>query len=212
MHKKDVFAAEFVTHLAGGLDERLAFDVADGSTNFGDDDVGLGVLIVKRPGRLKPHAALDLVGDVRNDLHGVAQVLAASLFRDHVGVDLAGRDVGRLVQINVEEAFVVADVEVCLSAIVGDKHFTMLERVHRAGVNVEIRVKLLHDDSQTARGEKVAERGGREALTKRGNNPTGDEDVLCYDRLRIVHHGVLVYPTDHGSEPERAIVWRNLIV
>ena len=29
--------------------------------------------------RLQPHAALDLVGDVRDDLHGVAEVLAATL-------------------------------------------------------------------------------------------------------------------------------------
>src|ERR1051325_4885881 len=41
----------------------------------------------------------DLVGDVRDDLHGVAEVLAAALLGDHLGVDLAGGDVGLAVEV-----------------------------------------------------------------------------------------------------------------
>ena len=93
---------------------------------------------------------LDLVGDVRDDLDGVAEVLAAPLLGDHAGVDLAGGDVGRAVQLGVEEALVVADVEVGLGAVVGDEDLAVLERVHRAGVDVEVRVELLHRDAQAA--------------------------------------------------------------
>jgi len=66
-----------------------------------------------------PDAVLDLVGDVRDDLHRVAEVLAASLSRDHRAVDLTGRDVGRATEVFVEEAFVVADVQVGLCPVVG---------------------------------------------------------------------------------------------
>jgi hypothetical protein len=55
----------------------LGLDVADGSTDFGDDDVG-DLLQGHRLGR-QAHAPLDLVGDVRDDLNGVAEVLAAAL-------------------------------------------------------------------------------------------------------------------------------------
>ena len=41
VHEEDVLAAELVAHLAGGLDERLRLDVADGAADLGDDDVGL---------------------------------------------------------------------------------------------------------------------------------------------------------------------------
>jgi hypothetical protein len=36
---------------------------------------------------------LDLVGDVRDDLHGLAKILAAPLLFEHGIVDLAGREI-----------------------------------------------------------------------------------------------------------------------
>ena len=39
------------------------------------------------------HRRLDLVGDVRNDLHGLAQVVAAALLLDDGLVDLAGGEI-----------------------------------------------------------------------------------------------------------------------
>ena len=122
-------------------------------------------------------AVLDLVGDVRDDLDGVAEVLAAPLLGDDGAVDLAGRDVGAAVQVLVEEALVVADVEVGLGAVVGDEDLAVLERVHRPGVDVEVRVELLHRHPQAAGLEQPAEAGRRQALAERGGDATGDEQV-----------------------------------
>src|SRR6185437_10384434 len=107
--------AEFVAHLAGCFDERLRFDVADRAADLGDDHVGLRVVT-----GLQAHAALDLVGDVRDDLYRVAEVFAAAFLGDDGGVDLSGGDVRGLAQVDVEEALVVPDVEVRLRAVVGD--------------------------------------------------------------------------------------------
>ena len=93
-HQRDVqeeavVPADVVAHLAGRLEERQRLDVADGAADLGDHDVrtaspsGPGSAIAPDPG-------LDLVGDVRDDLHGVAEVLAAALLGDHRRVDLAG--------------------------------------------------------------------------------------------------------------------------
>jgi hypothetical protein len=38
----------------------------------------------------------------------------------------------------------VADVKVGFRAVVGDEHLAVLEGVHGAGVDVEVRVELLH--------------------------------------------------------------------
>ena len=127
---------------------------------------------------LQAHAALDLVGDVRDDLHGVAEVLAAPLLGDDGRVDLAGRDVRRLAQVDVEESLVVPDVEVGLGAVVGHEDLAVLERVHRSGIDVQVGIELLHHDPEAARREEVAEAGGREPLAQRGNDTTGHEDVL----------------------------------
>ena len=75
MHEEHVLAAELVAHLARRLDERLRLDVADRAADLGDDDVGLRA----SSAGLQAHPALDLVGDVRDHLHGVAEVLAAAL-------------------------------------------------------------------------------------------------------------------------------------
>ena len=134
---------------------------------------GCGVLV-----GLQAHAALDLVGDVRDDLHGVAEVLAAALAGDDLRVDLAGGDVRGLAQLDVEEALVVADVEVGLGAVVGDEDLAVLERVHRARIDVQVRVELLHDDAQAPRREQIAQAGGGQALAQRRNDTSGHEDVL----------------------------------
>ncbi|MBG9885585.1 hypothetical protein ABE10_03070, partial [Bacillus toyonensis] len=148
--EEDVLPAQLMTDLTGGLDERLGLDVADRAADLCDDDVRLRGLV-----GLQPHPTLDLVRDVRDDLDRVAEILATALLGDHLRVDLAGRDVGGLAELDVEEALVVTDVEVCLGAVVCDEHLAVLERVHRARVDVQIGVELLHHDAQAPGGEEV---------------------------------------------------------
>jgi hypothetical protein len=57
---------------------------------------------------------------------------------------LSGSDIRGTGQIAVEETFVMADVEVGFGAVLGDEHLAVLERVHGAGVDVQVRVQLLH--------------------------------------------------------------------
>ena len=139
VHEEDVSAADVLTDLACGFEERLGFDVADGSTDFGDDHVG-GLLALARLDGGQAHTALDLIGDVRDDLHGIAKVVAAAFLFDDLGVDLTGGHVGHSGEVFIQEALVVTDVEVGFGAIIGDKDFTVLEGVHCARINIEIRV------------------------------------------------------------------------
>ena len=129
-HQRDVdeeavVAADLVARLAGRLEERQRLDVADRAADLGDDHVDVR-------SAHREDAVLDLVGDVRDDLHGVAEVVAATLLGDDRGVDLPGRHVGDLVEVGVEEPLVVPDVEVGLGTVVGDEDLTVLEGVHRA--------------------------------------------------------------------------------
>ena len=81
---QDVGAPDVLAHLADGLEERQRFDVADGPADLDDDDVRVPV-----PGDA-PDPFLDLVGDVRDDLHGPTEVVAATFLGDDRLVD-AGR-------------------------------------------------------------------------------------------------------------------------
>jgi hypothetical protein len=137
----DVVAAHVAAHLAQRLEERQDLDVADGSTDFGDDHVDV-------VGAHSYDALLDLVGDVRDDLHGLAEVVATSLGGENGLVDAAGGGVRVTGEWLVDEALVVTEVEVGLAAVVGDEHLTVLERIHRAGVDVDVGVELLHRDPE----------------------------------------------------------------
>ena len=174
--KKHVLAADVVADLARRLQERLRLDVADGAADLGDHHVGpvaVGVGLGHRQ-----DAALDLVGDVRDHLDGVAEVFAAALLGDDRRIHLAGGDIRRPGQVAVEEPLVVADVEVGLGAVLGDEDLAVLERVHGARVDVEVRVELLHRHLQPARGEQLAEAAGGQALTERGSHAAADEEML----------------------------------
>lgn len=140
---------------------------------------------------------LDLVGDVRDHLHRVAEVLTTAFFRDHLGVDLTGGHVGRSGEVAVEEPFVVADVQIGLGAVVGDEHLAVLERVHRAWIDIEVGIQLLHRDPESTSGEKLAQAGGGEPLTQRGGDASGDKDVLGCPRLKS--HGLPPYRTAPGA-------------
>lgn len=94
---------------------------------------------------------------MRDDLNGVTEVFAAPFLCDDRRVHLAGGDVRGAIQALIEEALIVADVEVRLSAVVGHKDLTVLERVHGAGIDVQIRIQLLHGYGQTTRPQQVPE-------------------------------------------------------
>src|SRR6202042_1330460 len=96
----DVVPADVPPELADGLNEGDDLDVADGAPDLDDDDVD--VLVGQAV-----DAVLDLVGDVRDDLHGAPQEVAAPLLLDHGAVHAPRRRVGTPRQVLVDEALVV---------------------------------------------------------------------------------------------------------
>ena len=122
--------------------------------------------------------SLDFVGDVRNHLHGFAQIISAPLLREDRLVDSAGRPVVLARQFGVSEAFVVAEVEIGLSAVVGNIHFAVLIRAHRARIHVQVRIAFLESDSETAALEETANRRRCNTLAQGGYNTTGNKNIL----------------------------------
>ena len=178
--------ADVDRELADRLEERQRLDVADGAADLGDHEVDVGRLGDQRD------PLLDLVGDVRHDLDGRAEVVAAALAADHGVVDAAGGDVRGARRVGVGEALVVAEVEVGLGAVLGDEHLAVLVGRHRARVDVDVGVELLQRDGQPARDQQLADRGGGDALAERGDDAAGDEDEPRAVRTvgRLWHQGV----------------------
>jgi hypothetical protein len=119
VHVHAVVAAQLDAHLPDGLEEGQRFDVADGAADLDHAHVGVA--------GAQLDAALDLVGDVRDDLHGGAEVVATPLTRDDALVDAPGGEVAVAARGGAHEALVVAQVQVRLRAIGGDEHLAVLE-------------------------------------------------------------------------------------
>src|SRR3546814_3171662 len=83
VEEQAALAAELVAELADRFQEGPPLDVADRAADLADDEVLVG--------EVRMHEGLDGVGDVRDDLHGGAEVVAAPLARQHLGVDLTDR-------------------------------------------------------------------------------------------------------------------------
>ena len=155
-----VASADVLAHLADRLEERQAFDVADRAAYLDDHDVRLAVA------RDALDALLDLVGDVRNDLDRAAEVVAAALLGDDRLVDAPGRDVAQLGQVLVDEALVVAQVEVRLGAVVSDENLAVLVGRHRARIHVDIRIELDDGDGDAPTLEQATDAGGGDAFAE----------------------------------------------
>jgi hypothetical protein len=172
VHEGEVGGAELQAHLAHRFQEGQRFDVAHRAADLDDGHVDR-----LRVGAAQ-HELLDLVGDVRDHLHRLAEVVAAALLLEHALVDLAAREVIAALHPRGDESLVVAEVEVGLGAVVGDVDLAVLERAHRARVDVEVRIELDEGDSQAPRFQDRGERCRSDALAEGGHHTAGDEDKL----------------------------------
>ena len=152
--------ADVLAELPYRFQEWKDLDVADSSTNLGDHHVD-SVFV---PDSTDP--LLDLVGDVRNHLHGVAEIVASALLVQNREIHRTGCDIRITVKVFIGEPLVVSKIEICLAAVIRYEHLTMLKRVHRAWIDVDVRIELLIDDLQTAGLEESTKRCGGDAFSE----------------------------------------------
>ena len=134
-----VVAPKVRLELANGLKEGQAFNIAHRTADF--DNGNVWRVFTFRKGE---HHSFDLVGDVRNNLHGAAQVIAATFLGDNLIVNGTRSGVVLARHGHVEIALVVPEIQIRFRAVVGNEYLAVLERVHGAGVNIDVRIKLLN--------------------------------------------------------------------
>lgn len=136
-HKTHVNAAEVIFsdpsgELTEGLDEWHSLNITDSAAQLNNTDLR-DLLFVTDCRRIAisevywnfGHAfdpIHDGIGHMRNDLDSFAQVVTSTLLVYHLLVYLAGGDVVVLGESDIEEALVIAEVEVNLAAVVQHIH------------------------------------------------------------------------------------------
>ena len=175
---EDVVSPHGVAHLSDGFEEGQSFDVAHGAADFDDDHVGVGLFSEAN------QAVLYFVGEMGHGLDGAAEEVAATLAGNQFEVGLAGGYVAVAGQLDVDEAFVVAEVEVGFAAVPGDEDLAMLVGRHGAGVNVEVGVELDDGNGKPLAFEDAPDGGDADALADGADHAPGHEDVLSGHRYQ----------------------------
>ena len=145
MHEDHVVATLLHAELTDRLEERQRLDVAHRAADFDHAHVGIACT--------QTDAVLDLIGDVRNDLHCRTEVIAATFLGDDALVDAAGRKVAVARSRRTDEALVMAQIEIGFGAVTGDEHFAVLKRTHGAWIDIDVRIQLHHADLEATRLE-----------------------------------------------------------
>ena len=93
MNLQEISLPRSPLQLSHRLNERRALNISHRSTEFNNAHIRTLLRIVDRNTRNAFNPVLDRVGEVRHDLHGLANVFPGALLLDYVLVDLAGCDV-----------------------------------------------------------------------------------------------------------------------
>ena len=102
MNKDRVSLAFLIADLPDRFQKRQRFDIADGSADLNDQNIGF-VFFGNRPDR-----CLYFVGNVRDDLDGLAEIIAASFFFDDGEINAAACPIVCLRKLGVREPFIMA--------------------------------------------------------------------------------------------------------
>ena len=125
MYLQEVVLACTSPQLSHGLDERPTLDITNRSTKLDNTCIRLFICIIDRDPGYSFNPILDSVCEVRNNLHGPADVVASSLALNDMMIDFSRRDVVFLGQCDVQVTFVVAQVKINFSPIVENKDLSM---------------------------------------------------------------------------------------
>lgn len=121
-HEAEVVVSDAELELSECLEEDAGFDVTDCAADLDKANVGCFSRIVDGNMSHALDPVLNLVGNVRDDLNGLAEVVSLALLGDDLAINLARGDVVVGRQFDGQEALVVAKVQVGLGAIGKDKY------------------------------------------------------------------------------------------
>ena len=129
---------EILSQLADRFEKRQAFDITHGAADLGQDKIHIA--------GFGQRELLYSVGDMGDDLHGAAQIIAAPLLGQDLLIDAAGRDIVALPGRHACKTLVMPEIEIGLGAIVGHIDLAVLVGAHGARIDIQVRIELAQPD------------------------------------------------------------------
>ena len=149
--KIDSTLAQFPLQLANSLKEWSRLNVTNSTTNLSNHKV----IVILLPQKL--NITFDFVRNMRNNLNSLTQVVATTLLVNDALIDTSRSHRVGFCGLNTCEALIVTEVEVGLHTILCYVALTVLVRVQRTWVNVDVRIKLLNGNVVTSCLKKLTD-------------------------------------------------------
>ena len=159
VYEHGVLTTHIVAKLTNCLQKGQAFDVTDSATDLDNDHIDV-VFCQALDG------CFDFIGDMRDDLNCLPQVVSTTFSFDHRLVDEAGRGVIGLGQFGRREAFVVAQVQIRFRPVIRYENLTVLKGTHRTRIHIDIGIQLLQSDPKTSSLEQASNGSGCQSFTQ----------------------------------------------
>ena len=189
MNQRRIAGSELVTQLTHRFDEGQRLDVAHRTADLGNNHIVLLAL------RQQLNAALDFVRDMRNDLHGLAQVLALALLVDHALINLTGGHVVGMAGRNRSETLVMPQVEVGFRTVFGHVTLSVLVRIQGSGVDIDIGIQFLNRHRIATCLQQAGDRRRNNAFTERRSHAARHENVLGFVEFHYLFRIILFAPS-----------------
>ena len=119
MHENALATRFVLGKLADRLEKGQGLDIADGAADFTEHEINLVLADADE--------FLDLVGDMRDHLNGLAQIVPTPFFFQHGGIDAPRRNGIRVARSNAGKTLVVTKVQIGFRTIVRHEYFAMFK-------------------------------------------------------------------------------------
>ena len=165
-------ARQIIAELADRLKKRQALNVAYRAANFDQHKIDPVIAF--------QHKFFDVICNVRNDLHGRAQIIAAPLSGYNILIDTSRGNIILPVGGAPCKALVMAKIKISLRPVISNENFAMLRRAHRARIYIEVGIKFTQAYCITASLKQGAKSCRRKPLAQRGHHAAGDENIASH--------------------------------
>ena len=117
-------------HLSNCLNKWLTFNISNSSANFNNGNICSFSSILD--------SRFNFICDVRNNLNRTSKVIPFSFSLNYRLINFSSSKIIFFASLKSYKPFIMAEIKICFSAIIGDKDFSMLERTHCSWINIDV--------------------------------------------------------------------------
>ena len=138
MDEQRVMAAQITAHLTNCLNKGQRFNITHHAADLHDDHIKImGSQIIG-------DGAFDLIGNVRNNLYGIAAEVAGAFPVQNTAVNATQSGAGITREADIHKTLIMAHGQVGFHTVVGHKNLAVLIRIHQPVIGIKISIQALY--------------------------------------------------------------------